>query len=71
MLARVVCVALLAGLASCADIPRAAQLNADTPELTIAVAQVPARYDDVVSLGWACSSAAFCISLSVRQLPAC
>ncbi len=43
MLARAVCVALLVGLASCADIPRAAQLNADTPELTLAVAQVPAR----------------------------
>ena len=40
MFARWACVALLVGVASCADIPLGAQLNADIPELTLAAAQV-------------------------------
>jgi hypothetical protein len=39
MFARWACVALLVGVASCADIPLGAQLNADIPELTLAAAQ--------------------------------
>ena len=40
MFARWACVALLGGVASCADIRLGAQLNADIPELTLAAAQV-------------------------------
>jgi hypothetical protein len=42
MVARWACVALLVGVASCADIRLGAQLNADIPELTLAAAQVHA-----------------------------